>query len=103
VLARCEAAINYDWGSGGPGGGVKTDYFSARWTGTHSFAAGTYTFTARASDGIRVWVDGALIINAWKDQTPTTYTATRTLTAGEHQVKVEYFEKKYRAVSQVRW
>jgi hypothetical protein len=103
VLARCEAAVNYDWGSGGPGGGVKTDYFSARWTGTRSFAAGTYRFTARASDGIRVWVDGALIINAWKEQTPTTYAATRTLTAGEHQVKVEYFERKYRAVAQVGW
>jgi hypothetical protein len=50
-----------------------------------------------------VWVDGALIINAWKDQGPTTYTATRALTASEHQVKVEYYEKKYRAVSQVGW
>jgi hypothetical protein len=50
-----------------------------------------------------VWVDGALIINAWKEQVPTTYTATRALTAGEHQVKVEYFERKYRAVSQVGW
>jgi PA14 domain-containing protein/calcineurin-like phosphoesterase family protein len=103
TLSRCEAAINYDWGSGGPGGGIGTDDFSVRWTGSHSFAAGTYTFTARADDGIRVWVDGGLIIDAWRDQAPTTYKATRTLTAGQHQVKVEYYERGGGAVAQVAW
>jgi hypothetical protein len=103
VVTRCEAAVNYNWGSGGPGGGVATDSFSARWMGTHTLAGGTYTFTARSDDGIRVWVDGALVIDAWRNQPATTYTATRTLTAGDHQVRVEYYENLGQAVAQVSW
>jgi hypothetical protein len=45
-----------------------------------------------ADDGIRLWVDGDLLIDAWTDQSPTSYQVTRTLTAGSHAVKVEYYE-----------
>ena len=51
---RCEAAVDYNWGLGGPTGvGVGTDNFSARWVKTQSFTAGTHTFTATADDGVR--------------------------------------------------
>lgn len=70
---------------------------------THSFTANEYTFTATSDDGIRVWVDGALIIDAWRAQAPTTYMATRTLPAGDHQVKVEYYEGGGGAVARVSW
>jgi chitodextrinase len=101
VLQRCETAINHDWGSGSPGASVPTNQFSTRWTRTSSFAAGSYQFTATADDGIRVWVDGALAIDAWKDQGPTTYQATKSLTAGDHTVKVEYYENGGGAVARV--
>jgi hypothetical protein len=103
TLTRCEPSINYSWGSGGPGNGLANDNFSVRWTGNFNFNAGTYTFTARSDDGIRVWLDGSLIIDAWKDQSPTTYQATRTLSAGEHSVWVEYYEKGGGAVAQLGW
>jgi glucose/arabinose dehydrogenase len=103
VVQRCETAIDYDWGSGSPATGVPADRFSTRWTGTFSFAAGNYQFTATADDGIRVWLDGTLLIDAWVDQGPTTYQATRTLTAADHQVKVEYYENGGGAVARVSW
>jgi chitodextrinase len=103
VLQRCEAAINHDWASGGPGGTVPADRFSTRWTRKASFTAGSYQFTATADDGIRVWIDGALLVDAWKDQAPTVYQATRTLTAGDHDVKVEYYESAGGAVAKVSW
>jgi hypothetical protein len=103
TFTACETVINYNWGSGGPGNGLANDNFSVRWTGTFSFNAASYTFTARADDGIRVWLDGNSIIDAWRDQAPTTYQATRTLTAGDHAVKVEYYEKGGGAVAQVSW
>ena len=87
----CETAINYDYGAGGPGG-LPVDNFSARWTGRFTFAAGTFTFTARADDGVRVFLDGVAIIDQWHDQPATTYTATRAVTGGEHEV-----------VAQVSW
>jgi glucose/arabinose dehydrogenase/PKD repeat protein len=101
VTERCESAINYDWGSGSPSGsGVGPDNFSVRWAGTHSFATtGTYTFTATADDGVRVYLDGTLVIDQWKDQSATTYTASRTVTAGDHELKVEYYENGGDAVA----
>ncbi|MBN1964023.1 MAG: hypothetical protein JW910_05220, partial [Anaerolineae bacterium] len=103
TFTRCETAISYDWGVGGPGAGIGGDSFSVRWTGRFYFGAGTYTFIARADDGIRLWVDGALLIDQWKDQSPTEYRANRGLSAGEHDVKVEYYENAGGAVAQVRW
>jgi len=98
----CESSINYNWGSGGPAG-LPTDNFSVRWTGSFSFPAGATTFTATADDGIRVFVDGTTVIDAWRDQAATTYTGTRSLTAGQHDVKVEYYEASILAVAQVSW
>jgi glucose/arabinose dehydrogenase len=99
---RCEAALDNSWGSGGPTGvGVGTDNFSARWVKTQSFTAGSYTFTATADDGVRVYLDGTLIIDQWKDQAPTTYSATRSVTAGDHQLIVEYYEAGGGAVARL--
>jgi hypothetical protein len=99
----CEASINYDWVWGSPNPAINADGFSARWTGLHAFAAGSYTFTARADDGIRLYVDGSLLIDQWRDQAATSYTANRQLTAGDHEVKVEYYENGGGAVAQVGW
>jgi hypothetical protein len=103
VTERCETAVNYDWGGGSPSGaGVGPDNFSVRWVAIRSFAAtGAYTFTATADDGIRVYLDGTLVIDQWKDQSATTYTASRTVTAGNHEVKVEYYENGGDAVANV--
>jgi glucose/arabinose dehydrogenase len=103
ALARCEAAIDYAWGAGGPGGTVPVDHFSARWTGTFDFPGGSTVFTATADDGMRLWVDGQLVIDAWVDQSATTYTATRTLAAGAHAIRIEYYENAVDATARVGW
>jgi hypothetical protein len=98
----CETAVNYDWGTGGPAG-LPVDNFSARWVGTFNFAGGNVTFTARADDGIRVFLDGTAVIDQWHDQAATTYTATVNVAAGAHEVKIEYYEHGGAAVAQVSW
>ena len=106
ALSRCEANVNYNWGTSSPGGGLGANNFSVRWTGRFVFAGGTHTFTARVNDGVRVFVDGSLVINRWVDvasTTPAIYTATSTLAAGEHEVKVEYYERTGVAEIQVSW
>jgi hypothetical protein len=50
-----------------------------------------------------MWVDGALIIDAWRDQSATTYQVTRYVPAGTHGVRVEYYERTGEAVAQVSW
>ncbi len=103
ALSRCEAAINNDWGGGSPGPGVNADGFSVRWTGSHTFSAGPYPFTTTADDGVRVFLDGVSLINQWKDQGPTTYTATQTVTAGSHIVRMEFYENGGGAVARLSW
>lgn len=104
TLTRPEPApLDHDWGTGGPGGGIGVDGFSARWQGTFDFQAGTYTFVATADDGIRVLVDGTSVINAWRDQAPTTYEGDITLAAGPHSVKVEYYENTGGALARLYW
>ena len=65
--------------------------------------AGETTFTATADDGVRVWVDGTVLIDAWQDQSVSTYAGRRTLTAGTHAVKVEYYESGGLAVARLAW
>ena len=101
LFTRCETAINYNWGSGGPGNGIPNDNFSVRWTGRFTFPAGISTFTTVSDDGVRLWVDNVLLIDRWTDHAPTTDTATQTLTAGDHDVKVEYYERGGGAVIQL--
>ena len=105
ILTRCETGINNDWGLGSPGSAVDVDNFTARWVGTFDFEASDYEFTATSDDGIRLWIDGQLLpsIDQWKDQAATTYKATKTMTAGEHEIKVEYYENTGSAAAKVSW
>jgi PKD repeat protein len=103
VLVRNDVRINFDWGSGSPGHGVPADNFSARWSHNISFPAGTYRFHMRVDDGVRLWIDGNLVIDQWHDSAPTTYTADVTLTNGWHSLRVEYYERGGRALAQLAW
>ncbi|MCB0027367.1 MAG: hypothetical protein KDE28_05635, partial [Anaerolineales bacterium] len=42
-------------------------------------AAATYRFTATMDDGLRVWVDGALVIDSWTDSQVHSLSADRSL------------------------
>lgn len=103
VLVRDEANLDYDWGSGSPDPRIHSDGFSARWTRYIEVAPGSYRFTATSDDGMRVWVDGALIVNEWYDHPPKTVSADRYLDAGHHLVTVEFYENGGGAVAKLSW
>ena len=90
TVERCEAAVAFNWGTGAPDPAINPNSFSARWSGSFDFSAGKYQFTATAADGIRVLVDGVPLIDRFVDQAATTYTASTALTAGAHQITIEY-------------
>jgi hypothetical protein len=93
ALTRAEAKIDNDWFAGSPDPVIPVDSFSARWTQTATYAAGSYHLTATGDDGIRVLVDAQLVIDGWSDHSATTYTADLALSEGEHTVVVEYYER----------
>lgn len=87
-----ENSPTHDWGAGEPTAGIPADYFSARWVATVSLNAGTYQVTARADDGIRVYVNAQLIINEFHTASGQTYSVTVSLPTGTHTITVEYYE-----------
>ncbi len=62
-------------------------------------SAGTYAFTVTADDGVRLYVDGKLVIDRWVDQGATTYTVSVPLGAGTHTVVMAYYENAWDAVA----
>ncbi len=90
---REDETINFNWAWGPPAGGMPTNSFSVRWTGTFAFSEGTYRFYAKIDDGVRVYVDGEQVINGWRDGGLRLYTADRALAAGDHEIKVEYYDR----------
>ena len=99
----CEAApLAHEYGTSSVAG-IAPDNVSGRWTGTFDFPAGTHTFRATASDGIRVWVDDTPVIDEWRDQPRTTFTASRPLSAGPHEVRVEWYEATGEAAVGLSW
>ncbi|HMQ56586.1 MAG TPA: PKD domain-containing protein, partial [Anaerolineae bacterium] len=103
VLVRNDLSISFDWGLGSPAPEVPADNFSARWTRRLNFTPGTYRFYTRADDGVRLFVDNALLINEWRDSSPTTYAADVYLTGGEHDLRLEYYERGSGALALLSW
>jgi YVTN family beta-propeller protein len=104
-LTRYEA-VDFAWAAGSPGAGVPADNFSARWTGQVSApSTGTYRFQTVSDDGVRLWVNGALVVDRWTDHSPTTdATAPIALVAGQrYDLKVEYYERGGGATMQLQW
>src|SRR5215204_2628648 len=105
VLTRDEEAVNFDWGMSGPAPAVPADDFSARWTGKLvPNVSGKYRLGATADDGLRVYLDGKLIVEDWTEHAPTTRTGEVTLEAGRsYDLKFEYFEGRIGAVAKLVW
>jgi len=102
---RVDAAVDFDWKDDRPAPAVGRDGFSVRWTGwVVPGKSGTHTFYVVADDGVRLWVDGKQLVDAWRGQNPTEYSAALTLEAGRrYPIKMEYFEDTGNAVARLLW
>jgi uncharacterized protein YraI len=103
TFARCDEAIDFDWHGLSPDPSIAVDQFSIRWTRVYNFSAGEYRFAATMDDGMRVYLDGQLIINDWYEGNVRTKEADVYLNSGPHNLVVEYFEKGGNAVAGFTW
>ena len=103
VVVRDDTNINFNWGEGSPHPSILPDNFSVRWTTTLSLIAGDYTFHTCTDDGVRLYVDGRLIIDQWRNMPPTDFYATTYLSAGDHTITMEYYDWLWGAVAQLSW
>ncbi|MGH9242547.1 MAG: PA14 domain-containing protein [Vicinamibacterales bacterium] len=103
IAYRYESDIDFDFGHGSYLERVGANDFSARWMGRVSLPVGRWRIDATADDGIRVYIDGRLLIDSWQAQSATTHSRQIDLTGREHDVKVEYFEQTGAGVCRVNY
>lgn len=107
VNSRVDGPINFDWGSGSPGvTGIGANLFSIQWNGwVRATETGSYQFRTLSDDGVRLYVDGNLVINNWTDHAVTTDTSgSVTLNAGQiYPVVLEFYENGGLAEIRLQW
>ncbi len=104
-LTRQDPTVDFSWGSGSPDPVIPSDYFSVRWTGkVEPRYSEPYTFYTVSNNGVRLWVNGQLVIDNWNSHNTTEDSATINLVAGQkYDIKMEYFENAYTATAQLFW
>lgn len=92
VRTDCDSAISQSW-SGSPVAGVPSNNFGVRWSVTRDFGSGgPFAFTASATDGVRVYLDGVRKIDLWKSTGDTARPKSVNLTvpSGRHTLRVDH-------------
>jgi len=89
-----------------PPPGLRSDFFAVRWSGEiEALTSEAYTFITGSDDGVRMWLNGELIIDAWADQDRVETTADPVdLVAGRrYSIVVEGYENGGEAEWQLYW
>jgi len=110
-LERIDPSVDFDWVRNTPGSPIREDAFTAEWTGwLEPRRSGVHTLEALADDGIRVWVDGGLVLDAWGDAAEGRESPARqpdgsvSLEAGRrYAIRVEYREDDLNASARLFW
>ena len=103
--ARVDTNVNFNWGNGVPIAGMAADSFSVRWTGrVQARRSGVHQFHTVTDEGVRLWVDGKLLVDNWTAHFQTEDSGSITLVAGRYyDLTMEYFEGSFSAVAQLFW
>ena len=87
-----------------PAPGIRGILYSVRWTAQLTVAnAGEHSFFAKADDGVRVFVDDKAIVDDWAAHPATESSGKVTLAAGEHHLRIEYFQLRGAAALALEW
>lgn len=104
---RVDSVIEFDWMGNSPDNGalVPNDKFEIRWTGKITApVTDTYTFIVRSDDGVRLWVNGAMILNNWVIQGAKDVEGSISLQAGVPvDIRLEYFDSNGQALLRLSW
>ncbi|HZN66574.1 MAG TPA: PA14 domain-containing protein [Tepidisphaeraceae bacterium] len=95
-IVRTDATIDFNFVEGSPDGRVNADQFSIVWEGEFiAPESGDFTFFGRSDDGMRVFINNQMIVDAWVPRSAAeTASAPVTLVAGQsYPIQVQYFEQ----------
>jgi hypothetical protein len=104
-VTRFDPNVDFDWGNGSPNEIVDHDSFAARWSGTLTApTSDTYELEVYSDDGVRLYIDDVLVIDDWRDHSPSYSSASVDLVANEgRSIRLEYYENSGGAVAKLYW
>ena len=104
IVTRIEPSINGNWGDGEVAGGL-SDLISARWKANlEAPSTETWRIIASSDDGVRLWLDGRMVVNAWILQGTTDYRYDIKFNAGQvYSIVMEWYENGGGAVARLFW
>ncbi len=106
---QLDPIVNFDGGTGYvfPGELVQVGpaNFGIRWSGViQPGFSETYTFYTTSDDGVRLWVNGNLLIDHWVGQSPKEWSGSIALNAGQfYPIMFEYYQGTGGAMVNLKW
>ncbi len=97
---------DFDWGLGRPAPGVYANAFVVRWSGfIEAEEAGDYVLSTESDEGVRVTLDGQVVINNWRAHRLATDTSsTINLKAGQRlPIVIDYYDILGNATMRLKW
>lgn len=109
-IRRLDPTVNFDWGSCATAGtcsphaSIPADNFSARWTGWVDVPTdGSWIFSTEVDDGVRLYIDGNLLLDYWVPSSTIRTAAPIVLKAGLHEISLQHYEGAVGAKMKLRW
>jgi beta-glucosidase len=92
VLVRTDAYMNFDWGAFSPASSLKPQNFSVRWTGKLAApVSGQYLLGMSGNGGVRLTLDGQVVVEDFANRRTRTLTKEINLEAGHtYELRAEY-------------
>jgi hypothetical protein len=106
VLERVDEQLDFQWTREPPVESLGRFHYAARWTGRLvAPESGTYRLHTLSDDGVRVWLDGELLIDDWEvHDARVARSRAVTMEAGsEHELRVEYRQLRGNALVRLDW
>jgi beta-glucosidase len=104
VLTRIDSMVNFNFGTSSPAPGVPEDHFSIRWKGKIKPPQDIKYIGTSTDDGARLYLDGKMVINDWRDHSEVPNQAEVNLKAGkEYEVEFQMYDNALGACARLTW
>jgi hypothetical protein len=106
VFTRLDPTVDFDWGfESSPDPRIKREFYAVRWTGTlEPRFSESYLISTLSDDGVRVWIDGRLMMENWFEHPELWQVASLDLVAGRrYPIVVEFCEWRRYSLVHLYW